>query len=354
MVFSLIFSFIPTVQCIGEAFGVDPSNKEQSQTLSVKPATLQSIFDVFIKTRDKVSSEPQAGSSQSSPSANDKVQAEKLKQSGNAQMSSKDYDAAIESYNQAVSLDPTNPVYYSNRAAAYSSKGDHLAAVGDAEKAISVDPKFVKAYHRLGYVTAATKELNSFSLRFSRHAQYSLGDFKASASAFERGLKLEPGNSGLKSGLQNSQARIASDDTPSLTESSSRSPGATVSPGLNSAAGLGGMADMLSNMGMGSGGEMPDLTSMMNNPQLMAMARQMAANGGLANLMQSPGVAEMVILLYESFRNHLLIIASDLTDEPYAIGQYAYNGRASEGSNHARTVRRRHCPSLLNANRPFT
>jgi small glutamine-rich tetratricopeptide repeat-containing protein alpha len=64
------------------------------------------------------------------------------------------------------------------------------------------------------------------------------------------------------------------------------------------------MADMMRNMGMGSGGApggapggMPDFASMMNNPQLMAMAQQMAANGGLANLMQSPGIADMVILL---------------------------------------------------------
>jgi small glutamine-rich tetratricopeptide repeat-containing protein alpha len=259
------------IQCIGEAFGVDPSNKEQSQILSVKPASLQSIFDVFIKTRDKVSSEPQSSQS-SGPSADDKAQAEKSKQAGNAQMSNKDYDAAIESYNKAISSDPTNPVYYSNRAAAYSSKGDHLAAVGDAEKAISVDPKFVKAYHRLG------------------HAQYSLGDFKASASAFERGLRLDPGNAGLKSGLQNSQARITSDDTSSPNESSSRSSSTPGAPG----AGLGGMADMMRNMGMGSGGGMPDLAGMMNNPQLMAMAQQMAANGGLANLMQNPTVADMM------------------------------------------------------------
>lgn len=65
-------------------------------------------------------------------------------------MSTKQYDEAIESYNKAIALDATNPVYYSNRAAAHSSKGDNLAAVGDAEQAIAVDPTFVKAYHRLG------------------------------------------------------------------------------------------------------------------------------------------------------------------------------------------------------------
>ena len=67
-------------------------------------------------------------------------------------MSSKKYDEAIDAYNKATALDPTNPVYFSNRAAAYSSKGDHLSAIGDAEQALSADPQFVKAYHRLGYV----------------------------------------------------------------------------------------------------------------------------------------------------------------------------------------------------------
>jgi small glutamine-rich tetratricopeptide repeat-containing protein alpha len=65
-------------------------------------------------------------------------------------------------------------------------------------------------------------------------------------------------------------------------------------PGLG--AGLGGMADLLSGMG-GGGGGMPDMASIMNNPQLMAMAQQMAANGGLANLMQNPAVANMVLFL---------------------------------------------------------
>ena len=122
------------------------------------------------------------------------------------------------------------------------------------------------------------------------HAQYSLGDFKAAATAFARGLEIDPSNTSLKSGLQNARARTVDD------EGGERSSPSSI-PTTGAGGGLGGMADMLRNMGGGSGGGgggMPDLASLMNNPQLMAMAQQMAANGGLANLMQNPAVANMV------------------------------------------------------------
>lgn len=148
-----------TVQCIGEAFEVDPSNETQRNLLSVKPATLPSIFDVFLKTRDKLNAPAAASPSSTTappqtagPSDEDKAAAEKLKASGNALMSSKQYDAAIEAYTKAIALDPSNAVYYSNRAAAYSSKNDHTSAIADAEKAIETDSGFVRAYHRLGSV----------------------------------------------------------------------------------------------------------------------------------------------------------------------------------------------------------
>jgi tetratricopeptide (TPR) repeat protein len=70
---------------------------------------------------------------------------------GNALMSQKLYDSAIEQYTEAIKLD-ANPVYYSNRAAAWGGLGEHGKAVEDAEKAIELDPKFSKAYSRLGYV----------------------------------------------------------------------------------------------------------------------------------------------------------------------------------------------------------
>ncbi|KAF9229619.1 TPR-like protein [Gyrodon lividus] len=142
------------IQCIGEAFGVDPSDETQRQQLSIKPAKLQTIFQVFLKTRDKVGSASSTSTPAVSktPSVDDKKKAEAHKQTGNTHMSAKKHSLAIDSYDKAIALDPTNPVYFSNRAAAYSSKGDHASAVLDAEKAIEVDPSFVKAYSRLGYV----------------------------------------------------------------------------------------------------------------------------------------------------------------------------------------------------------
>lgn len=148
---SLLSPRLLVVQCIGEAFGVNPDDKSQVDRLSVKPATLLSIFDVFLKTRDKLASGSAAESSApAAPSAVDKAAADKHKAAGNAQMSAKKYDDAIKSYTSAIALDSTNAVYYSNRAAAYSSKNEHSSAVLDAEKAIETDPSFVKAYHRLG------------------------------------------------------------------------------------------------------------------------------------------------------------------------------------------------------------
>jgi hypothetical protein len=39
------------IQCLGDAFEVDPSDPEQQSKYSTKPATLQNIFDVYLKTK---------------------------------------------------------------------------------------------------------------------------------------------------------------------------------------------------------------------------------------------------------------------------------------------------------------
>ncbi|KIK26557.1 hypothetical protein PISMIDRAFT_261897 [Pisolithus microcarpus 441] len=270
------------IQCIGEAFGVDPSDDGQREQLSIKPATLQSIFEVFLKTRDKVTPStagPSSGPSttKSSPlSAETRKQAEAHKSKGNAHMSTKNYAAAIDSYTSAIALDPSNPVFYSNRAAAHS-----------------IDPNFVKAYSRLG------------------HAHYTLGNYRAAADAFQKGTELDPTNENLKSGLKSALERVSDDDSPpplipedQLRPSSPSSASTRGAGGRTSTGGLpnmAGLADMFRSMGgaggaggAGPGGGMPDLASMMNNPMMMQMAQQLMANGGLEQMMSNPAVANMM------------------------------------------------------------
>lgn len=129
------------------------------------------------------------------------------------------------------------------------------------------------------------------SLNSSSHAHYCLGDYKAAASAFRRGLEQDPDNASLKTGLKNAEARIEPEDQDELPPLGA--PGDFGSD-ASAGAGAGGMADLLRNMGAGGGGGMPDIAGLMNNPAMMQMAQQMMQNGGMERLMQNPALANMV------------------------------------------------------------
>lgn len=42
------------IQCISDAFGVDPADAAQKTQLSIAPASLVSIFDIFLNMQQKV------------------------------------------------------------------------------------------------------------------------------------------------------------------------------------------------------------------------------------------------------------------------------------------------------------
>ncbi|KAK4687325.1 small glutamine-rich tetratricopeptide repeat-containing protein alpha, partial [Tremellales sp. Uapishka_1] len=267
------------VQCIAESFGVDADSETDRSKYSLKPATLLSLLDVYLKTKAKAAPAPvpapaaSSSSSSSGPTAADKAQAETLKTKGNSLMGQKLYDSAIEQYTQAIQLDPS-PVYYSNRAAAWGGLGKHEKAVNDAEKALELDPKFSKAYSRLG------------------HAQFSLGAYQDAIDAYEAGLKLDPANPNMKAALATAKTRYAESSTSDVVDRETPAAG-------GAGAGAGGMPDlsalagMMGGMGGGGGGGMPDIAAMMRNPQMMAMAQQMMANGGLERLMSNPALRGM-------------------------------------------------------------
>ncbi|CAO1631227.1 unnamed protein product [Parajaminaea phylloscopi] len=259
-------------QSISSAFGLDAQSKP------VAVPGLQTIYDVFVKTQQKMgaaapgasaaagsssssSAAPAASSSSSSPA--DKEAAEKHKTEGNKAMSAKDFGAAIASYSKAIDLH-ASPVFYSNRAAAYSQVGQHDKAIEDAREAAKLDPKFGKAYSRLG------------------HALFSSGKYEEAVEAYQQGLLVDPENKLMQSGLETAKTQASKASPSASTDEASSSPATRDGAG----AGAGGFP------GAGAGG-MPDLSSLMNNPMMQQMAQNMMANGGLDQLMNNPMMRNM-------------------------------------------------------------
>ena len=98
-----------------------------------------------------------------------KVDAEACKAAGNKFFKAKDYSRAILEYSKgkvldletntshtdsaiAVDAEPTNPTYYSNRAAAYMSANQFQLALSDSIRANELDPSNDKILHRLARI----------------------------------------------------------------------------------------------------------------------------------------------------------------------------------------------------------
>ncbi|KDO20198.1 hypothetical protein SPRG_13452 [Saprolegnia parasitica CBS 223.65] len=74
--------------------------------------------------------------------------AEAKKNEGNEYFKRKEYAPAIEKYSEAIALDSSNHVYFSNRSAAYAGLGKFAEAAQDGEACVRLNPTFVKGYHR--------------------------------------------------------------------------------------------------------------------------------------------------------------------------------------------------------------
>ncbi|KAH8765406.1 hsc70 cochaperone [Diaporthe sp. PMI_573] len=265
------------INCIAESFKVDPSNKA-AVSEAVGDQNLLKIYGVYEKlknsTKPAVDAASSAAPSQAGAVSEDaKKEAEALKSKGNAAMAQKDYPKAIELYTKALSLHPGNAIFLSNRAAAHSAAKDHESARADAEAAVAIDPKYTKAWSRLGL------------------ARYALDDAKGSMEAYQKGIEYE-GNGGsdaMKKGYETAKRRVEEE---SEAEVASRGAGAAAGgggPNLND------LASMFGGGGQGGGGGgMPDLSSIMSNPMFASMAQNLMSNPELMqNLMGNPRLREM-------------------------------------------------------------
>ena len=74
------------------------------------------------------------------------AQAEKKKNSGNDEFKKGNFAAALEMYKKAIDYDPSNAVYYTNRALVLQKMADWEGALSDAEYAVSLDGGMLKGH----------------------------------------------------------------------------------------------------------------------------------------------------------------------------------------------------------------
>lgn len=118
----------------------------------------------------------------------DAAKAAELKDKGNKFLQAGDFTKAIECYTEAIQLDPSNHVLYSNRSAANAKDQKYEQALSDAEKCVELKPDWGKGYSRLG-------------------AAYSfLKRYDEAEKAYTKGLQLDPENAQLKSSLEEARA----------------------------------------------------------------------------------------------------------------------------------------------------
>lgn len=252
------------IDCIGDAFGVD-----KSKATKINGQSLVDIINAGGASSSSAASQTQDKAAASTVDDDTKAEADALKVEGNKAMAARNYAEAIAKYTQAIELDPSNVVYLLNRAAAFSSLGQHDQAIADAEKAIGLDPNFSKAYSRMGL------------------AKYASGDAKGAMDAYKKGLEIEGStpSDAMQKGFETAKKRVEADLEKSIDTSLT-----PASSGAGAGAGAGGLPDFSSMFG----GGMPSLGDMMNNPQVMQAAQEMMSNPqAMQNLLSNPAVKQM-------------------------------------------------------------
>lgn len=210
-----------------------------------------------------------ASASQPAPQPQLNADAERLKARGNEFIAAKRPQDAADSYTQAIALDPTNAVYYCNRAAAWAMLGEHGRALQDARRSAELSPAYSKAFSRMG------------------RAQLALGDAAAAVPALEQAVALEPSDASLKAVLEQARARARASATGNSATDTAASylDDSTVNAAFNTSS----PNPLPTNMPGAF-----DLAGVMANPQFRQMASQMMNSSFMEQMMKDPRTEHMV------------------------------------------------------------
>lgn len=92
----------------------------------------------------------------------DRAKATEAKEAGNCAFAAKDFEGAVQHFTRAIALHD-DPVFYSNRAAAYHALKQHRRAAADARRVVSLDANWVKGWARLAAAHFALEEWSEVS-----------------------------------------------------------------------------------------------------------------------------------------------------------------------------------------------
>lgn len=244
------------IQCLETAYGISQDSSHLGVSRSLYDIFSSTVGDEIQKSKSESSSAARPLSATPVASAEDKAEANQLKDEGNQLMREDKFKEAIECYTKAINKDCSNAVYFCNRAAAHSKLADHRQAISDCQQALQIEPNYSKAYGRMGL------------------AYSSLNEHKKAKECYEKALQIEPENESYRSNLNIAEEKLKAAPQPQ--------------PG-NPFAGLGGMPlgglGGLAGLGGGAGG--PDLGNLLSNPALMNMATQLMADPNMQNMMSN-------------------------------------------------------------------
>lgn len=186
--------------------------------------------------------------------------ADELKAQANKAFSAKDYPTATKLYSDAIALDPSNHVLFSNRSAAKAGDRDYQGALEDADKCIELNPSFSKGFARKGA------------------ALHGLREYPEAVMAYQAGLEVDPNSDVLKRGLAEVKKVMDSD--------------------MGGAGGDMGLGQMFNDPNMMSKLENnPKTRELLKDPAFAAKIAQLQASGGKMDMQQMFGDPRMLSVL---------------------------------------------------------
>ncbi|XP_071536017.1 stress-induced-phosphoprotein 1 [Panulirus ornatus] len=127
----------------------------------------------------------------------EQLQALKEKDAGNAAYKKKDFQTALQQYDKAIELDPTDMTFVSNKAAVYFEMHDYQQCISTCEKAVEVgrenraDFKLIaKAFTRIGNAYKALKDYEKAKVYYEKSlSEHRTPDTKELLSKLEKLIK---------------------------------------------------------------------------------------------------------------------------------------------------------------------